>query len=48
MDAVNLKSNLGYVVAERHGSVIELEKKKIGRSAIKKFATVGFYKARVL
>lgn len=47
MDAVNLKSNLGYVVAERHGSVIELEK-KIGRSAIKKFATVGFYKARVL
>jgi hypothetical protein len=43
MDAVNLKSNLGYVVAKRHGSVIELEK-KIGRSAIKEFATVGFIK----
>ena len=43
MDAVNLKSNLGYVVAKRRGSVTEL-KEKIGRSAMKEFATVGFIK----
>ena len=43
MDAVNLKSNLGYVVAKRHGSVTELEE-KIGRSTMKEFATVGFIK----
>ena len=43
MDAVNLKSNLGYVVAKRRGSVTELEE-KIGRSAMKEFATVGFIK----
>ena len=43
MDAVNLKSNLGYVVAKRHGSVTELEE-KIGSSAMKEFATVGFIK----
>lgn len=30
MDTVNLKSNLGYVVAKRRGSVTELEE-KIGR-----------------
>ena len=43
MDAVNLKFNLGYVVAKRRGSVTELEE-KIGRSAMKEFATVGFIK----
>lgn len=43
MDAVNLKSKLGYVVAKRRGSVTELEE-KIGRSAMKEFATVGFIK----
>jgi hypothetical protein len=43
MDAVNLKSNLGYVVAKRRGSVTELEE-KIGRSAMKEFATIGFIK----
>ena len=43
MDAVNLKSNLGYVVAKRRGSVTELEE-KIGSSVMKEFATVGFIK----
>ena len=43
MGTVNLKSNLGYVVTNRRGSVTELEE-KIGRSAMKEFATVGFIK----
>lgn len=43
MGTVNLKSNLGYVVIKRRGSVTELEE-KIGRSAMKEFATVGFIK----
>ena len=43
MGTVSLKSNLGYVVTKRHGSVTELEE-KIGRSAMKEFATVGFIK----
>ena len=43
MGTVNLKSNLGYVVTKRCGSVTELEE-KIGRSAMKEFATVGFIK----
>lgn len=43
MGTVNLKSNLVYVVTKRRGSVTELEE-KIGRSAMKEFATVGFIK----
>ena len=43
MGTVNLKSNFGYVVTKRRGSVTELEG-KIGRSAMKEFATVGFIK----
>ena len=43
MGTVNLKSNFGYVVTNRRGSVTELEE-KIGRSAMKEFATVGFIK----
>lgn len=43
MGTVNLKSNLGYVVTNRRGSVTELEE-KIGRSAMKEFAIVGFIK----
>ena len=43
MGTVNLKSNFGYVVTKMRGSVTELEE-KIGRSAMKEFATVGFIK----
>ena len=43
MGTVNLKSNFGYVVTKRRGSVTEHEE-KIGRSAMKEFATVGFIK----
>ena len=43
MNAVNLKYNFGYAVTKRRGSVTELEE-KIGRSAMKEFATVGFIK----
>lgn len=47
MDAVNLKSNLGYVVAERHGSVIELEKKQeevqLKSSQLQAFIKLGYY-----
>ena len=42
MDII-LKSNLGYVVAKKCGSTTELEE-KIGRSAMKTFATVGIIK----
>ena len=47
MDAVNLKFNLGYVVAKRRGSVTELEKKN-RKKCNERARNYRLYKARVL